>query len=520
MERLYSVLIVDDESILRNGLKHICDWEKEGFQIIGEAANGKDALEIIKIKEPDIVITDLIMPEIDGVTLTKIIKKDYPNTRVLILSNVSEFEYVKETFKYGAQEYLLKTEASEENIIPILRNIAKEIEEGTVNKNHISEEQIIENDLVNLILNKDIKKEELDRIKKYFHLNNFYLIMSDIYEKDEDHYQIDEIKHKIKTKCNEILSSNIHIVIFIKNQMLIIVNYDKYKHIKVIKEIENLADNIIEEFYVSPLILSKDIDDILNINLAYEESIKIKNKAIYFNKRLISKEDINETKLHIKFDYESFNSYIGKLNFSKCIDLLSKYFIEIKENVYMDEYDLKKFSQNLIYNALNTLESIDIELINISRKKIILFKKIDIAKSFDEIRNIVIEAFKDIENLTQNKVDSRNDSFIVKAVKEYVDKNYKEEISVASISQDLNINYNYLSYCFKNETNENLSSYINKLRVEKAKTYLEDFKIPIADISEIVGFSEHNYFSKIFKKYTSFTPSEYRRMVKINDKKK
>ena len=81
---------------------------REGFQLIGEAANGKEALEIIKDKEPNIVITDLIMPEIDGVELTKIIKKDYPNTKVLVLSNVSEFEYVKDTFKYGIHDYLLK----------------------------------------------------------------------------------------------------------------------------------------------------------------------------------------------------------------------------------------------------------------------------------------------------------------------------------------------------------------------------------------------------------------------------
>ncbi|MBD7915758.1 helix-turn-helix transcriptional regulator, partial [Clostridium sp. Sa3CUN1] len=133
---------------------------------------------------------------------------------------------------------------------------------------------------------------------------------------------------------------------------------------------------------------------------------------------------------------------------------------------------------------------------------------------------IVIDTFKYIDDLSQNSLNSKNNTYIIKIVKDYVDKNYRNEISVATISKDLNINYNYLSYCFKNETNENLSSYISKIRVEKAKIYLEDFKIPIADISEMVGFSEHNYFSKIFKKYTSFTPTEYRRLVKINDKKR
>ncbi|MDB1940524.1 AraC family transcriptional regulator [Clostridium tertium] len=221
-----------------------------------------------------------------------------------------------------------------------------------------------------------------------------------------------------------------------------------------------------------------------------------------------------------KFDYDSLNSYIGKLNFTEVINLVKEYFYSLKENVCIDEYDLKKFSQNLIYNALNTIESLDSELINISRKKIILFKQIDIARSFDEIIKIVVETFKYIEELSKNKLDSRNDNFIIKIVKDYVDKNYRDEISVASISKDLNINYNYLSYCFKNETNENLSSYISRIRIEKAKLYLEDLKIPISNISEMVGFSEHNYFSKIFKKYTSVTPSEYRRMAKLNDKKR
>ena len=186
----------------------------------------------------------------------------------------------------------------------------------------------------------------------------------------------------------------------------------------------------------------------------------------------------------------------------------------------MEEYDLKKFCQNLIYNALSSLENYDSELINISKKKIVLFKKIDRSRRFDEIMDIVIDTFNYIDKISKNNLDSKNNSYIIKIVKEYVDKNYKDEISVSTISKDLNINYNYLSYCFKNETNENLSSYISKIRVEKSKIYLEDFKIPIADISEMVGFSEHNYFSKIFKKYTSFTPTEYRRMVKINDKKR
>lgn len=519
MKSFYKVLIVDDESILRNGLKHLCNWEDEGFKLIGEASNGKEALEIIEEKEPNIVITDLIMPEIDGIELSKVIKNKYPRIKVLVLSNVSEFDYVKESFKYGIHDYLLKTDASPESMLPILKNMVKEIDSNILNENNYSEERILEDLTLDLILGKQIGKESLQVLDKYFTLESYCLLISEIYN-DDDSKELENIKRIIKSDIRDNLEKYIKITIFIKNKIVIVINYDENNQLKMLRDIEEIIKDIYENYDVSPFILVEGNNIKNNINSSYEEALFIKNKSIYFNKALVRKNDIRERSIKIKFDYDLFNSFIGKLDFNECINMIKKYLYIVKENTYMEEYDLKKFCQNLIYNALSSLENYDSELVNISKKKIVLFKKIDIARDFGELINIVIDTFNYIDDLSQNSLNSKNNTYIIKIVKDYVDKNYRDEISVATISKDLNINYNYLSYCFKNETNENLSSYISKVRVEKAKIYLEDFKIPIADISEMVGFSEHNYFSKIFKKYTSFTPTEYRRMVKINDKKR
>ena len=520
MSKLYSVLIVDDESILRNGLKYICDWEKEGFQLIGEASNGREALEIIKREEPNIVITDLIMPEIDGVELIKFIKKDYPNIKVLVLSNVSEFEYVKDTFKYGINDYLLKTEASAENILSVLKNMVKEIGDIDINKKKIDEMMVIESILLNFLENKEVDTEKLYKVKEYFKLDNFYIMVSEFYEIEDGYLYLNDIKNKINNIIKDYLEVNTYITLFIKTKLIIIINHDKFKDIKLNYILKSLSKSLIEAFNIKAFILSESIDDILKISIKYNEILNLIGKTIYFDSFLINSSEIYIQDKDIKFDYDIFNSYIGRLDFKEAIDFISRYFKSIKENVFMDEYDLKKFSQNLIYNVLNTLENIETDLINISRKKIILFKKIDIARSFDEILNIVIDTFNEIEKVSINNLNSKSNTYIIKMVKDYVDKNYKDDISVATIANNLNINYNYLSYCFKNETNENLSYYISKIRIEKAKLYLEDAKIPISNISEMVGFSEHNYFSKIFKKYTSLTPSEYRRMAKINAKKR
>ncbi|WP_288221695.1 response regulator [uncultured Clostridium sp.] len=520
MKSFYKVLIVDDESILRNGLKHLCNWEDEGFKLIGEAANGKEALEIIKDKEPNIVITDLIMPEIDGIELSKIIRRKYPRIKVLVLSNISEFDYVKESFKYGIYDYLLKTEASPESMLPILKSMVKEIDSNNLNENKYNEEKVLENLTLDLILGKEIDKDSLENLFKYFILENYCLLISEINKEDDDLKELENIKRIIKGNIKDALVNYIIITTFIKNKIIIVINYNKNAQLKMLKDIEIVTKSIFDNYEISPFVLTEGNNIKNNIHYSYEESLIIKNKSIYFDKALIKKSDIRERSIKIKFDYDLFNSFIGKLDFDGCISMIKKYLDIIKENTYMEEYDLKKFCQNLIYNALSSLENYDSELINISKKKIVLFKKIDIARSFNELVNIVIDTFKYIDDLSQNSLNSKNNSYIIKIVKDYVDKNYKDEISVATISKDLSINYNYLSYCFKNETSENLSSYISKVRVEKAKIYLEDFKIPIANISEMVGFSEHNYFSKIFKKYTSLTPTEYRRMVKINDKKR
>lgn len=97
-KELCKIIIVDDEILIRQGIKHYINWEQEGFQIVGEASNGKEALEIIERNQPQIVITDIVMPFMDGEELTRIVKSKYPDIEIIILSSFGEFDYVRSTF--------------------------------------------------------------------------------------------------------------------------------------------------------------------------------------------------------------------------------------------------------------------------------------------------------------------------------------------------------------------------------------------------------------------------------------
>ena len=102
------VLIVEDEFIMRQGMKHMIEWEREGFTIVGEATNGQEALELIETLKPNIVISDIVMPILNGVDFSKIIQRKYPEVQIIILSSYDNFEYVKDTLLSGAVDYILK----------------------------------------------------------------------------------------------------------------------------------------------------------------------------------------------------------------------------------------------------------------------------------------------------------------------------------------------------------------------------------------------------------------------------
>ena len=127
---MIKVLIVDDEILIRVGIKSCINWESNGYEIIGLAADGNQALEIIKSQMPDIVLTDIKMPNLDGLELIEEIKKQYPNIRIIVLSCYNEFDFIRTAMKLGADDYILKLSMEPQDLLKVLNNTKKEIEKN------------------------------------------------------------------------------------------------------------------------------------------------------------------------------------------------------------------------------------------------------------------------------------------------------------------------------------------------------------------------------------------------------
>lgn len=119
------LLIVDDEILIRQGIKHYVNWEQEGFEIVGEAAHGQEALDLIEVVKPDFIITDIVMPIMDGEELTRIVKEKYPHIEVIVLSSFGDFDYVRSTFQNGVLDYILKPKLDAESLLAVLRKMKK-----------------------------------------------------------------------------------------------------------------------------------------------------------------------------------------------------------------------------------------------------------------------------------------------------------------------------------------------------------------------------------------------------------
>lgn len=164
MNKYLKILIVDDEFIMRQGIAHMIDWEQEGFQIIGQASNGQEALEMIKETVPDIIISDVVMPQLNGIELAKVIQSNFPQIKIIILSSFSDFEYVKSSFQNGAVDYILKPSLNPKEMLKTLKKISTKNKSTDDDRDNYSNS----NNMINrLILGFDANID-------YNHLNNLF----------------------------------------------------------------------------------------------------------------------------------------------------------------------------------------------------------------------------------------------------------------------------------------------------------------------------------------------------------
>lgn len=479
------VLVIDDEKLARQCVKTIISNSSIEMKEILECKNGEEALKILKEKPIDVVITDICMPKIDGITLLRRIKEKGYDTKVIVVSSFDKFEYVVEVFKYGAREYILKP-INEEKINEILRKLNCELIEEYKQKKLI--DKLRNEHLKYYILNNDIKRDEINIIEeKYgdYIFNRPYVVCCSNFDSEPDAEKYNFINLKE-----------------LNGHMTFIVD---------IEDVRELLNNEWRDYFVG---ISKKYEGIKNIRKAYKEAVESRGEAFVKNVNSYIKESVENDEIRYETIPEAFlEQFVHLISTEK----LENAFRKLEMILFKGQIGIIK-SEQIIQFFYNLLIEININynnIINIDIEKFYSLKKLFLYKNVREYYNILQIAIYEIrEKLLLKFKDSRNKEKINIAIV-YIKENYTRNLNMAVVSNHISMNYSLFSFKFKQFTGMNFVDYLKKIRINKAKRMLEETDEKIINISKMIGYDNYKYFIKTFKLTCGVSPSEYRKNFKV-----
>lgn len=520
---MYKLLLVDDEQLQLEALKNFTNWQNMNIEIIETAINGREALEKIPVIKPDLIITDVKMPVMDGIELLKNIRRLYPMIKVIFLSGYDEFKYVKAALDNGVVGYILKPI----DRFDLQETINKAISEYEKDKVQIDSLEIYRDRFFeNIIFSSMNKIENKSEIPIFIYKNltqGKYRIallnLDNVFTFDYkllNKYPINNIHILIKDYINLYCDSSTLLKI---NEDLICIILNTTLSPLVDAEIlyEKITHNLNYEYDI-PVTLAYypvevDVTSLKNTYMQVHEAIK---KKFYLGKGIVINSNVNELiSVEPEFDYtltiKNLLNYLYEENRNavyKYIDEYTcyciKYFIS-KNTVLLLTFNLiEELYENIIQNDRDLRGVIDEFYLQWDK-----FIKFDtIYEILAYLRKIIIS----IENHLLNNDTDTNTQDVSKVIS-LLEKYYNRNITVTDIAKEVYLSPNYVRTIFKDKMGITIHDYLTNLRIEKAVEYLKDKSLKVQEISLLVGYEKTSHFCSVFNKHKGLTPNEFRKKL-------
>ncbi|CAM3910419.1 response regulator transcription factor [Lederbergia lenta] len=508
------VLVVDDEVLIRQGIKHYINWEQEGFQIIGEASNGKEALTIIETEQPHIVITDMVMPVMDGEELTRVIKRKYPQIEIIVLSSFGDFDYVRSTFQHGVSDYILKPKLEGPELLRSLQHAASKLPSFHLLKNKSTSHSSIERVLDRVMSGFNVTEDDVI-INEAFPNSHFCLfaVEAEVGDKkgERDLWLLRQyISDIIKDELTDIIY---HSLIITENTITFLLNMDKDQlpaikyFIKAIAQSKKCSERIVAIALSEPFVQFAEVKNMHEEKLLplMQYRFYLPEKTVFIYDELPLESDKKES-----FKLTHFIEVFKREQFDDAFTYLEKHTNYLAQHYTMDVLAFKSFIGNIIFNVTTLLGNMKYDNHHLERAKYGYLAKIDGASSAREallqLDECITVARHVISETRLNMVQPNMQKLL-----NYIDKHYAEVLSLTEMANHFHFNPSYLSNYFSMNNNEGFNEYLNKVRIEKSTQLLRENTTPISEISHLVGYSDHSYFCKVFKKMMGTSPSKYRK---------
>lgn len=533
------VFLVEDEMVIRRGIKNSIDWEKEGYIFCGEASDGELAYPMIIKEKPDILITDIRMPFMDGLELCKLVKKELPNIKILILSGYDEFDYAKEAIRLGVTEYLLKPISSgkllealngvsesirrEKEDKDLVRKYMEEMRENTEHEKQKFFEQMIAGNLSMADALETGKKYEMSLSAGMYNLLLFRFTLGEENRKSGE--LLGEAEYAIE-KLTERLEYVFEFQRGVEGWAFLLMADNEEQMSERVKELSKDLEEIMKNY--STIAYFGGIGQPVARLRELEESFREAERALAARftmelNRIISVDDIRMAQNVDTLDDIEITSF-GEIE--KTRTMLEKFLNngaedEIDEfvDVYINELpeeNLKSvlMRQYIIMDAYivmmsfcEKIEGIEGEMQAQSEE---LKNSMKTIQTLEEIKNYIRMLLKKIIGV-RDTISGRRYSDIIEIAKDQIRKTYmSDEISLNTVAAEVGMSPSYFSSIFSKEMGKTFVEYLTEIRMDRAKELLMCSSMKTSEIGYEVGYKDPHYFSYIFKKTQNCTPKEFR----------
>lgn len=536
------VFLVEDEIVMREGIKTNIPWEKEGFEFVGEASDGELAYPMIRKLQPDIIITDIKMPFMDGLELSRLVKKDFPDISIIILSGYDEFQYAKEAIRIGVTEYLVKP-LSSAKLLETVKEIGSRIEQENEKKIYLEQ------------FKKDMKEMELHEKEKLLNeilegqtsvtgllekgerLNidlaaGVYNIILFVMREDGDGGQnyssalveawdmiVDQVEQSEHIYMFNRGVDGVEFLLMEENEQRLL-----QKQEEVLRWLKRIAGSYQQLQYFGGV--GKMVRRLREAKASHESASKaFSYRYLLSYNRIVTAEqmkdmqigagerdaDINLNELDVrKIDRRIVKNFLAKGLLEEVPHFIEDYFLSLgrgnvesalfRHYITSDIYfGSVAFAEELGYGADHAIRAFgDFKAIS------------EVLSSVEKTKQYLKNTIKVAMNL-RDQVSAKRYGGLIDDAKMYIEQNFgTEDISLNSVAAHVNITPSHFSSIFSQEEGRTFIEHLTALRMNKAKELLMCSSMRSSEIGYMVGYKDPHYFSYLFKKTQNCTPKEYR----------
>ena len=517
---MYRVIIVDDEPMIRRGLRETIEWDSLGLEVAGEAADGVEALRLVRAIRPEILITDIRMPGMDGLELIQEVRKLNYEVKITILSGYSDYSYLKTAIRLGVDNYLLKPIDNDE-LISNLKNAVGEIEREAVIDLQIRQgSELLRSNTLRRLVNGNISPEELREKAEFLKLSLYaesYVcavcalsrqIPSDRREKLFRALMGDVADGAAGDRLMPFIDADGNLA------LLAACDGSPDDRIQLQRTLELVVTRAAREGEPTLMIgVGQPAERLEDIPRAYQSAKEsLEYGAFLKNSGVIWYDGVPEATLPVhaydRIDLEKLKGFIRRGDPKGLKDYLDRELTAMTAEAAPSVNQVRNLLMHIAVRTTDCFREIYGGMNAFREPRDFDYAQLFTLRRFSDMRAWLFRLCDELFGRNES-VLGRSASVVGFAIA-YINQHYREGVTLKQVAAECHINTSYLGQVFHKETGSAFTDYVNALRIAEARRLLNNPTLKVYEVAEQVGFTDYHYFLKIFKKVTGITPSDVR----------